>query len=58
MRLPTGFISSISPFREPIFSMTAPTASLGTSQTRRSMGSHFLPSISWYSTRGGDTWNS
>mgnify|MGYP000337968035 CR=1 FL=1 len=33
--------------------MTAPTDSLGTSTTSRSMGSHFLPSMVWYSTRGG-----
>ena len=58
MRLPTGVISTMSPFRAPIFSMTAPTDSLGTSTTRRSMGSHFLPSMVSYSTRGGDTWNS
>ena len=40
--------------REPSFSMTAPMYSLGTSTTTRSMGSHFLPSISRKSTRGGD----
>ena len=58
MRLPTGVISIRSPLREPSFSMTAPTDSLGTSATSRSMGSHFLPSMVRYSTRGGDTWNS
>ena len=46
MRLPTGVISSISPSGRPSFSMTAPTASLGTSTTSRSMGSHLTPSIS------------
>ena len=45
MRAPTGVISTMSPLREPIFSMTAPTLSAGTSTTRRSMGSHFLPSM-------------
>ena len=45
MRVPTGVISSRSPLREPIFSMTAPTLSAGTSTTSRSIGSHFLPSI-------------
>ena len=53
-----GVISCMSALRAPSFSMTAPTLSLGTSTTRRSMGSHFLPSMVWYSTRGGDTWNS
>ena len=37
---------------------TLNTDSLGTSTTSRSMGSHFLPSMVWYSTRGGETWNS
>ena len=45
MRAPTGVISTMSPLREPIFSMTAPTLSAGTSTTSRSMGSHFLPSM-------------
>ena len=58
MRLPMGVISVRSALRAPSFSMTAPTLSLGTSTTRRSMGSHFLPSMVWYSTRGGETWNS
>ena len=58
MRLPMGVISCISALRVPSFSMTAPTLSAGTSTTRRSIGSHFLPSMVWYSTRGGDTWNS
>ena len=38
--------------------MTAPTLSLGTSTTSRSTGSQRTPSISRYSTRGGETWNS
>ena len=58
VRAPTGFISTNSPLREPSFSMTAPIYSLGTSTTTRSMGSHFLPSMVWYSTLGGETENS
>ena len=46
MRLPTGVISRNSPLREPSFSMTEPMESCGTSTTTRSIGSHFLPSIS------------
>ena len=47
VRLPTGVMDRNSPFRAPSFSMTEPTLSAGTSTTTRSMGSHFLPSISW-----------
>ena len=50
-----GIISCSSPLRLLTFSMTAPTASVGTSATRRSIGSQRLPSIVWYSTRGGET---
>ena len=58
IRLPTGVISMKSPLRAPSFSMTEPMQSEGTSTTTRSTGSQRTPSISWYSTRGGDTWNS
>jgi len=37
---------SSEPRRRPIFSMTAPAEACGVSTTRRSIGSHFTPSIS------------
>ena len=40
------------PLRAPIFSMTVPIYSSGTSIKRRSIGSHFLPSISLNNTLG------
>ena len=45
----------ISPFLRPIFSITEPTNSSGTSIVRSSIGSHFTPLISLYITVGRDT---
>ena len=58
MRLPTGVISRKVPRLAESFSITEPMESAGTSTTTRSTGSHLTPSISWNSTRGGETWNS
>ncbi len=53
-----GVMLTRSPFRLPIFSITAPMHSSGTSATIRSIGSQTLPSMVLVSTRGVDTLNS
>ena len=58
MRSPFGFMETSSPLREPIFSMTEPSESCGTSAIMRSIGSHLTPSISFIMALGAPTWNS
>ena len=58
MRLPLGSMVTSSPFLTPMRSMTEPTHSEGTSMKRRSIGSHFSPSMVRKMTCGVPTPNS